>query len=274
RRRLPTVPPEDADRDDAGSARADARVLCAVALGRNAVDRPRLACRRHPAARRGRTQYPDVDVARARTDRGRAADRATALGRVHRAPTRRRGRDGGERLMSVLIVLVVMLTLLLIRVPVGFAIAIAGVFGLFVHGGLSDVLGVLQSAPATAVSSYSLSPIPLFILMAQFVVASGVMDDLFRATQVWVGRIRGGAGIAAAGAGAMFAAVSGSSTAAAATLAHTSTTKMIDSGYSSRISTGLVAVVGTLAALVPPSIILVFYAVIAEESVGQVLVAG
>jgi len=176
--------------------------------------------------------------------------------------------------MSVLIVLVVMLTLLLIRVPVGFAIAIAGVFGLFVHGGLSDVLGVLQSAPATAVSSYSLSPIPLFILMAQFVVASGVMDDLFRATQVWVGRIRGGAGIAAAGAGAMFAAVSGSSTAAAATLAHTSTTKMIDSGYSSRISTGLVAVVGTLAALVPPSIILVFYAVIAEESVGQVLVAG
>src|SRR5690606_36068982 len=118
RRRLPTVPPEDADRDDAGSGRADARVLCAVALGRSAVDRPRLACRRHPAARRGRTQYPDVDVARARTDRGRAADRATALGRVHRAPTRRRGRDGGERLMSVLIVLVVMLTLLLIRVPV------------------------------------------------------------------------------------------------------------------------------------------------------------
>ncbi|PXY29063.1 TRAP transporter large permease [Prauserella sp. PE36] len=176
--------------------------------------------------------------------------------------------------MSVLVVLVVMLLLLLIRVPVGFAIAIAGTFGLYLDGGLSVVVGVLQSAPAAAVSSYSLSPIPLFILMAQFVVASGVMDDLFRATQVWVGRIRGGAGIAATGAGAMFAAVSGSSTAAAATLAHTSTTKMIDAGYSTRISTGLVAVVGTLAAMVPPSIILVFYAILAEQSVGKVLVAG
>ncbi|PXY27292.1 TRAP transporter large permease [Prauserella muralis] len=176
--------------------------------------------------------------------------------------------------MSVIVVILVMLLLLLIRVPVGFAIAIAGTLGLYIHGGLSDVLGVLQSAPADAVSSYSLSPIPLFILMAQFVVASGVMDDLFEATRVWVGRIRGGAGIAATGAGAMFAAVSGSSTAAAATLAHTSTTKMIESGYSPRISTGLVSVVGTLAAMVPPSIILVFYAILAEESVGQVLVAG
>jgi C4-dicarboxylate transporter DctM subunit len=176
--------------------------------------------------------------------------------------------------MSVVVVIAVMLLLLLIRVPVGFAIAISGTLGLYVHGGLSVVLGVLQSAPAAAVSSYSLSPIPLFILMAQFVLASGVMDDLFHATQVWVGRIRGGAGIAATGAGAMFAAVSGSSTAAAATLAHTSTTKMIESGYSARISTGLVAVVGTLAAMVPPSIVLVFYAILAEQSVGQVLVAG
>lgn len=176
--------------------------------------------------------------------------------------------------MLVVAVIVLMLLLLAIRIPVGFAIAIAGTVGLFIHGGMSVVLGVLQTAPVAAVSSYSLSPIPLFILMAQFVVASGVMDDLFEATRVWVGRIRGGAGVAATGAGAMFAAVSGSSTAAAATLANTSTTKMIEAGYSPRISTGLVAVVGTLAAMVPPSIILVFYAIIAEQSVGQVLVAG
>ncbi|MFD2398708.1 TRAP transporter large permease [Prauserella oleivorans] len=176
--------------------------------------------------------------------------------------------------MSVVVVIAVMLLLLLIRIPVGFAIAIAGTLGLYIHGGLSVVLGVLQSAPLAAVSSYSLSPIPLFILMAQFVVASGVMDDLFHASRVWIGRVRGGTGIAATGAGAMFAAVSGSSTAAAATLAHTSSTKMIESGYSPRISTGLVAVVGTLAAMVPPSIILVFYAILAEQSVGKVLVAG
>lgn len=80
--------------------------------------------------------------------------------------------------------------------------------------------------------------------------------------------------MAAIGAGSMFAAVSGSSTAAAATLAQTSSSQMIAQGYSPRLAAGLVAVTGTLAAMVPPSILLVFYAITAEQSVGKVLVAG
>lgn len=176
--------------------------------------------------------------------------------------------------MLVLLILVLLFLLLFMRVPVGFAIAIAGCVGLFLVGGLAMVVGVLQTAPISAVSSYSLSPIPLFVLMAQFIVVSGVMDDLFDATRIWVGRIRGGAGVAATGAGAIFAAVSGSSTASAAALAKTSTTKMIADGYDARMSGGLVAVVGTLGSMIPPSIILVFYAVLAEESVGKILIAG
>jgi C4-dicarboxylate transporter, DctM subunit len=176
--------------------------------------------------------------------------------------------------MLAVVVIVLLLVLLLIRVPVGFAIGIAGVVGLLLHGGPSMVLGIMETAPHTAISAYSLAPIPLFILMAQFVLRSGVSAQLFEAARVWVGRTPAGLGVATAVSGAVFAAISGSSTAAAATLASTTVPEMARQGYAPRLAGGLVAVVGTLAAMVPPSIILVFYAVLAEESVGQVLIAG
>lgn len=176
--------------------------------------------------------------------------------------------------MLVTAIVILLFALLLIRVPVGFAIGIAGVAGLLAHGGTDLLLGLVSASSHTAVSAYTLSAIPLFILMAQFVLKSGVAADLFAAARAWTGGVRGGLGVATAGAGALFAAISGSSTAAAATLATTSTREMTAAGYDRRLSNGLAAVVGTLAAMIPPSIILVFYAVLAEESVGQILVAG
>ncbi|MHA6625128.1 TRAP transporter large permease [Pseudonocardia sichuanensis] len=176
--------------------------------------------------------------------------------------------------MLAALVIVLLLVLLLVRVPVGFAIGIAGVVGLLLHGGPQLLLGVVETTPHTAVSAYSLTPIPLFILMAQFVLRSGVAGELFDAARIWVGRVPAGLGVATTVSGAVFAAISGSSTAAAATLASTAVPEMTRRGYDPRLAGGLVAVVGTLAAMVPPSIILVFYAVLAEESVGQVLVAG
>ena len=110
--------------------------------------------------------------------------------------------------------------------------------------------------------------------MAHFVLASGALTSLFESARVLVGRVRGGTGIAAVLAGAGFASVSGSSTASAATLAHTSTGEMIRQGYSPRLATGAVASAGTLAAMIPPSILLIFYAITAETSVGQTLLAG
>src|SRR5699024_9239597 len=129
-------------------------------------------------------------------------------------------------------------------------------------------------APSTAVRSTSLTAIPLFMLMAQFMLMSGLLDSLFDAARGLVGRIPGGTAVASIGAGTAFAAVSGSSTAAAATLAQTSTARMLREGYRPDVASGLVASVGTLAAMIPPSIILVFYAITAEASVGDVLVAG
>ncbi|WP_424579997.1 TRAP transporter large permease [Crystallibacter crystallopoietes] len=135
-------------------------------------------------------------------------------------------------------------------------------------------MGVLQTIPQSAVNKNSLAAIPLFILMAQFIMHSGALNGLFESARVLVGRIPGGTAHAAVGAGAVFASVSGSSTAAAATLAHTSTVKLIEQGYDRKLSAGVVAAAGTLAAMIPPSVLLVFYAITAETGVGPTLVAG
>lgn len=176
-------------------------------------------------------------------------------------------------MLAILIVLL-LLVLILVRVPVSFAVLGAGIVGLFCIEGFKVVNGVLETAPATSVMSYSLSAVPLFIWMAQLIMLSGLLDSLFGAARSVVGRIRGGTGVASVAAGTAFAAVSGSSTASAATLAQTSTVKMIDEGYDPKTAGGIVAVVGTLAAMIPPSIVLVFYAITAEVSVGDQLVSG
>lgn len=176
--------------------------------------------------------------------------------------------------MLVLSIILLLVVLIMLRVPVSFAVFAAGMVGLLFLGGPGLAVDAMETAPFAAVRSNSLSAIPLFILMAQLMLMSGLLDSLFDAARSFVGRVSGGTAVATVGAGAAFAAVSGSSTAAAATLAQTSTTRMLKEGYRKGTATGLVAVVGTLAAMIPPSIILVFYAITAEAPVGKVLVAG
>ena len=176
--------------------------------------------------------------------------------------------------MLAFTITILLFALLAIGVPVGFALAVAGAIGLYSIGGLSLVLGVLDTAPLSAASSYELITIPMFVLMAEFVILSGVADDLFRAAATWVGRLPGGLGIATAFAGAGFGAISGSSTAAAATLSATTIPAMLKHGYEPKLACGIVAISGTLAMLIPPSIALVLYGLIAEISVGELLVGG
>lgn len=176
--------------------------------------------------------------------------------------------------MIVLLISLLMLLLILARVPVAFAILSAAILGLLILLGFDGTIAVLQTIPQSAVSKNALAAIPLFILMAQFILHSGALNGLFDSARIIIGRVRGGTAYAAVGAGAVFASVSGSSTAAAATLAHTSTDKMVEQGYSRKLSAGVVASAGTLAAMIPPSILLIFYAITAETSVGQTLIAG
>jgi tripartite ATP-independent transporter DctM subunit len=176
--------------------------------------------------------------------------------------------------MTALLVTLFMFAQLAIGMPVGFALLVAGTVGLFVMGGLPMVLGVLKTAPASAVASYELITVPMFILMADLIVVSGIANSIFTAARTWVGRLPGGLAIATAIAGAGFGALSGSSTASAATLSATSVPVMLENGYEPRLATGVVAICGTLAMLIPPSIALVLYGIIAEVDIGALLIGG
>jgi tripartite ATP-independent transporter DctM subunit len=176
--------------------------------------------------------------------------------------------------MSVALVILLLFALLAIGTPVAFALAVSGSVGLVVVGGLQTLMGVITTAPLSTVASYELITIPLFILMAEFVILSGVAASLFQCAATWVGRVPGGLAMATALAGAGFGAISGSSTASAATLSSTTLPTMLKHGYDPRLASGVVAISGTLAMLIPPSIALVLYGIIADVSIGQLLVGG
>ncbi len=167
-----------------------------------------------------------------------------------------------------------MLALLALGTPVALALLVAGASGLLAHGGMPMVLGILKTSAGSAASSYELISIPMFMLMAEFVILSGVADNLFRSASTWVGRLPGGLGIATTLAGAGFAAISGSSTASAATLSSTTIPAMLRQGYEPRMACGVVAISGTLAMLIPPSIALILYGIVANVSIGKLLIAG
>lgn len=165
-------------------------------------------------------------------------------------------------------------SLLALGTPVAFSLAIAGSLGLFMIGGLDVLAGVITTTPLSTAGSYELISVPMFILMAEFVILSGVADGLFTAAKTWVGRVPGGLGMATALAGAGFGAISGSSTASAATLSSTTMPAMLKQGYDPKLAGGVVAISGTLAMLIPPSIALVLYGIIADVSIGQLLIGG
>src|SRR5690349_21254362 len=176
--------------------------------------------------------------------------------------------------MTVILVLGLLFVLLAIGTPVGFAMGFAGSVGLLMVGGTGTLFGILQTAPLSTVSSYELITIPMFLLMADLVLLSGVADDLFKTASAWVGRIPGGLGMATALAGAGFGSICGTSTASAATLSSTSLPAMIRQGYEPKMAAGVVAISGTLAMLLPTSVALVIFGLLAEVNIGKLLISG
>lgn len=167
-----------------------------------------------------------------------------------------------------------LLLLLAVGLPVAFAMGVSGMIGLYMLGGPSMVLGILSTTPLSSVSTYELLTIPMFILMAEIVIVSRIADELFDTMVIWVGRVRGGLAVATAFAGAGFGAISGSSTAGAATLASTSLPAMLRHGYERKMANGVVAISGTLAMLIPPSTAAILYGLVANENVAALLIAG
>ncbi len=176
--------------------------------------------------------------------------------------------------MTIWLPIVLMLILFICGMPVAFAMGIAGAVGLFLHNGLATMMGILEIVPNRTVASFLMTTVPMFILMAEFASASKLTQKMFFAASKWLGHLPGGLGIATVMAGATFGAISGSSTAAAAAFAPVAIPEMKKYGYNEGFAAGIVAVTGTLAILIPPSIAFILYGIIAEVSIGKLFIAG
>jgi tripartite ATP-independent transporter DctM subunit len=168
----------------------------------------------------------------------------------------------------------VLFALLLLRVPVWIALILVGFFGNVVVNGWAAAFALAGTAPFDVASSYTLSVVPLFILMGEVASGSRLSGELFNAARVILSGFRGGLAVATLAASALFGAVSGSSLANAATMTRMALPELRKAGYDDGLATGCIAAGGSTDILIPPSIILVIYAAIAELSVPKLLAAG
>ena len=168
----------------------------------------------------------------------------------------------------------VLIGLVLIGVRVVYACALVGLLGLVTIIGWTGGAGNAGMIPYAKGTLYPLSVLPMFILIGFLAYHAGMTQSLFDAARKCFGWVPGGLAVATVFATAGFAAVSGASTATAAVFSRVAIPEMLKYGYSQRLAAGVVAAGGTLASLIPPSAILVIYAIIVEESIGRLLVAG
>lgn len=169
----------------------------------------------------------------------------------------------------------VLLVMIFMRAPIGLAMMLCGIGGLyFAMGGSNIFLSKLKSETYSTFSSYSLTIIPMFLLMGQFATLSGMSKSLFKAAESWLGHRKGGVAMAAVGACAGFGAICGSSLATAATMSKVALPELRRYGYSGGFSTATLAAGGTLGILIPPSVILVIYAILTEQNIAKLFLAA
>src|ERR1700743_1732804 len=173
-----------------------------------------------------------------------------------------------------LIGFVSLFTLMLLRVPVRMAMGLVGITGFGYLTGFEPALKLVGQTTMRTVTDYSFGVIPMFLLMGAGVSVAGITRELFRAANTFVGHWKGGLGIATIAACGGFAAISGSSGAPAATVSAVAYSGMRRFGYPQSFSTGVIAVGGTLGAMLPPSTVLAVYGIITQQDIGKLFRAG
>ncbi len=169
----------------------------------------------------------------------------------------------------------VLLALIFLRVPIGIAMFGVGVLGsMAINGTPLMMLAQLKHMPYGTFSNYSFSIIPLFLLMGQFATVGGLSAALFKAAEAWLGHRPGGVAMASVGACAGFGAICGSSLATAATMGQVALPELRRFGCSGSLATGALAAGGTLGILIPPSVILVIYAILTEQNIAKLFSAA
>jgi len=170
--------------------------------------------------------------------------------------------------------LVCLLALIAVRVPIAYTMILVGIAGTIIQSGPAVVLNQLKDLAYAQFSIYDLSVLPMFILMGGLASRCGLSRDLFRGANAWLGRFRGGVAMAAVAACAGFGAVCGSSTATASTMGQVALPELRRYKYSPALATGTIAAGGTLGILIPPSVVLIVYAIIVEANVVTMFAAA
>lgn len=179
-----------------------------------------------------------------------------------------------DPLYTGLVAIVAMLLLIALGVPVAFSISTVAIVGLWMIGGVPLMLTTLEGLPYQFASQYGFVVIPMFILMGAFAEISGITRDFYTFFYRLLGRMRGGLMMVTILSSAGFAAISGSTIVNAVIFTRIALPQMISFGYNRAISAGCIAAAGTVAALIPPSVMMVVYALLTGESIGTLLVAG
>lgn len=170
--------------------------------------------------------------------------------------------------------LAVLILLLFSGIHIGVVMGLIGLFGMVYLSGWGAGLNLVGTVPYTTFADYGLSVVPLFILMGSFCFYAGISKDLYDTVHSWLGQFRGGLSMATVGACAGFAAVSGSSLATAATMGTVALPEMKRYKYDPALATGSIAAGGTIGILIPPSVIMIIYGVLTEQSIGKLFLAG
>ncbi len=169
---------------------------------------------------------------------------------------------------------IVVIMLLLLNNPVAVAMGVVGVVGFGYLVGWSESLSILKTVPYLSLANYGMSVIPLFLLMGSFCFYAGISQELYHTVYKWLGQFRGGLAMATVGACASFAAVSGSSMATAGAMGTVALPEMKKYKYAASLATGCIAAGGTMGILIPPSITLIVYGLLTEQSIGKLFLAG
>jgi len=170
--------------------------------------------------------------------------------------------------------IVILIILLLFRMTIGLAMALVGFLGFAYISGFKPALGILATQPYSVVANYTISVVPLFLLMGSIAANTGIGTDLYKTAYKWLGQLKGGLAMATIGACSLFAAICGSSIATSVTIGKVALPEMKKYGYDSALATGSVAAGGTLGILIPPSLGFILYAILTEQSVGLLFIAG
>jgi C4-dicarboxylate transporter, DctM subunit len=171
--------------------------------------------------------------------------------------------------------IVALFILILLQVPIAFAMMTVGVVGFALQGGgWMPALSFLANEPSYVLASTDLSAVPLFLLMGTFASVAGFSEDVYSAAAAFLGHRRGGLAYATIGGSAAFGAICGSSTATAATFAKVALPQMLRRGYSPAFSSGVIAAGGTLKSLIPPSLVMIIYCVVAKTFILDMFIAA